>query len=107
MCDRPVSTRRGICLRRAALTLGLRCHAVAVAVLPTGVVSFVLTDVVGSTELWEKAPSAMAAALSRHDHLVSEAMAAEGGTLLKARGEGDSTFSVFTRASNARCGRPK
>jgi DNA-binding NarL/FixJ family response regulator/class 3 adenylate cyclase len=72
-----------------------------VAALPTGVVSFLLTDVVGSTELWEKAPSAMAAALARHDHLVSEAMAAEGGTLLKARGEGDSTFSVFTRASNA------
>ena len=60
-----------------------------------------LADVVGWTELWEKAPSAMAAALARHDQLVSEAIATEGGTLLKARGEGDSTFSVFTRASNA------
>ena len=71
------------------------------AALPTGVVSFVLTDVVGSTELWEKAPNAMAAALARHDQLVSEAVVAEAGALLKPRGEGDSTFSVFTRASNA------
>jgi DNA-binding NarL/FixJ family response regulator/class 3 adenylate cyclase len=72
-----------------------------VAALPTGVVSFVLTDVEGSTELWEKAPHAMAAALARHDQLVSEAVVAEAGALLKPRGEGDSTFSVFTRASNA------
>ena len=69
--------------------------------LPTGVVSFVLTDVVGSTALWERAPEAMAAALARHDELVSEAIGAAGGTLLKPRGEGDSTFSVFTRASDA------
>ena len=71
------------------------------AALPTGVVTFVLTDVVGSTELWEKAPTTMAAALARHDQLVTEAVVAEAGTLLKPRGEGDSTFSVFTRASNA------
>jgi DNA-binding NarL/FixJ family response regulator/class 3 adenylate cyclase len=72
-----------------------------VAALPTGVVSFVLTDVEGSTELWEKAPDAMAAALARHDQLVTEAVVAEAGAVLKPRGEGDSTFSVFTRASNA------
>ena len=71
------------------------------AALPTGVVSFVLTDVVGSTELWEQAPDAMVAALARHDELVTEAVVAEAGTLLKPRGEGDSTFSVFTRASAA------
>ena len=71
------------------------------AALPTGVVSFVLTDVVGSTELWEKAPTTMAAALARHDQLVSEAVVAEAGALLEPRGEGDSTFSVFARASNA------
>jgi DNA-binding NarL/FixJ family response regulator/class 3 adenylate cyclase len=72
-----------------------------VAALPTGVVSFVLTDVEGSTELWERAPNAMADALARHDQLVTEAVVAEAGALLKPRGEGDSTFSVFTRASNA------
>jgi class 3 adenylate cyclase/DNA-binding CsgD family transcriptional regulator len=69
--------------------------------LPTGVVSFVLTDVVGSTGLWERAPDVMAVALARHDELVSMAVVAEGGTVVKSRGEGDSTFSVFNRASDA------
>jgi DNA-binding NarL/FixJ family response regulator len=56
---------------------------------------------VGSTRLWERAPDAMATALARHDELVAEVVDGEGGTLLKPRGEGDSTFSVFTRASAA------
>jgi class 3 adenylate cyclase len=38
-----------------------------VAVLPTGVVTFVLTDVVGSTNLWERAAAAMTVVLARHD----------------------------------------
>ena len=69
--------------------------------LPTGVVSFVLTDVVGSTELWERAPEEMAVALERHDELVRVAVTAEGGVVLRTKGEGDSTFSVFARASDA------
>lgn len=67
--------------------------------LPTGVVTFLLTDVVGSTELWESAPEAMAAALARHDEIVEDVVSAADGLLLKARGEGDSSFSVFNRAS--------
>ncbi len=69
--------------------------------LPSGVVTFVLSDVVGSTRLWEKAPDAMDAALGRHDDIVAKAVTAHGGNLLKARGEGDSTFSVF--AAGYRC----
>jgi predicted ATPase/DNA-binding SARP family transcriptional activator/class 3 adenylate cyclase len=64
-------------------------------------VTFVLSDVVGSTRLWEIAPAAMETALGRHDELISTAIAASGGVLLKARGEGDSTFSVFVRATDA------
>ena len=45
--------------------------------------------------------SAMADALARHDELVAKAVARNHGVLLKAKGEGDSTFSVFTRASDA------
>jgi class 3 adenylate cyclase len=71
------------------------------AALPTGVVTFVMTDVVSSTALWERAPGSMDAALRRHDRLVAAAVAAEHGVLLKSRGEGDSTFSVFTRATDA------
>ena len=43
----------------------------------------------------------MAAALERHDEIVRTAITAEGGAVLKTKGEGDSTFSVFARASDA------
>ena len=69
--------------------------------LPSGVVTFLLTDIVGSTSLWEQHPNAMAHVVARHDELTRDAVTAHRGTLLKARGEGDSTFSVFTRATDA------
>jgi predicted ATPase/class 3 adenylate cyclase len=69
--------------------------------LPTGVVTFLLTDIEGSTRLWAAHPEAMRAALARHDALVGAAIAEHGGTLLKRSGEGDSLFSVFARASSA------
>ncbi len=69
--------------------------------LPEGTVTFLLTDVEGSTRLWDEHPSGMAAALARHDSLVTEAVAAHSGHLLKMRGEGDSTFSVFAQPSDA------
>ena len=59
-----------------------------------------LTDVVGSTELWDHEPDAMAAAIARHDEIVSDSVRGEGGLLLKAKGEGDSTFSVFARSTD-------
>jgi DNA-binding SARP family transcriptional activator len=68
---------------------------------PTGTVTFLLTDVVGSTPLWHTHPVDMGAAISRHDTLIAEAVGTHGGLLLKHRGEGDSTFSVFTRATDA------
>jgi DNA-binding NarL/FixJ family response regulator/class 3 adenylate cyclase len=70
-------------------------------VLPSGVVTFVLTDVVGSTRLWQRSPNTMDAALARHGEIIETAVAAHAGVVLKARGEGDSTFCVFARASNA------
>src|SRR5437660_8530323 len=69
--------------------------------LPSGVVTFLLTDVVGSTRLWETASHLMPGALRQHDDLVRAAVDARDGVLLKARGEGDSTFSVFRKASDA------
>jgi class 3 adenylate cyclase len=69
--------------------------------LPEGVVSLIMTDVEGSTALWEEDPSAMAHALADHDVLIQKAVSASGGILLKSRGEGDSTFSVFVEAISA------
>jgi class 3 adenylate cyclase len=69
--------------------------------LPEGVVTFLLTDIEGSTPLWETHTAAMTTALARHEALIAEAVASHGGELLKSRGEGDSTLSVFVRATDA------
>jgi class 3 adenylate cyclase len=71
------------------------------AKFPEGVLTFLLTDIEGSTLLWERHRAVMGAALARHEALVAEAVASHGGQLIKARGEGDSTLSVFVRASQA------
>jgi predicted ATPase/class 3 adenylate cyclase len=60
-----------------------------------------LTDIVGSVGLWERDPSGMSLAVARHDGLVASAVAAEGGRLIRTKGEGDSTFSVFTHPVEA------
>jgi class 3 adenylate cyclase/tetratricopeptide (TPR) repeat protein len=69
--------------------------------LPSGLVTFLLTDIVGSTARWERAPREMAEALERHDAVLADAVERAGGVFLKHRGEGDSTFSVFARPADA------
>src|SRR5829696_850193 len=63
--------------------------------------TFVLTDIEGSTRLWEAHHEAMARALATHDRLISTVVVNQGGRLVKAKGEGDSTFSVFTSPAQA------
>jgi DNA-binding SARP family transcriptional activator len=67
----------------------------------TRTVTFLLTDIEGSTAAWEADADAMAVALVRHDELVEQIVTSRGGRLIKTRGEGDATFSVFERASAA------
>jgi predicted ATPase/class 3 adenylate cyclase len=69
--------------------------------LPTGTVTFLFTDVEGSTRLWEAHPAPMRAALSRHDALIEQAVERHGGVVVRPRGEGDSRFAVFARATDA------
>jgi predicted ATPase/DNA-binding SARP family transcriptional activator len=69
--------------------------------LPTGVVTFLLTDIEASSRLWEADADAMAAALELHDELIARTVDTHGGRLLKAKGEGDATLTVFRRASAA------
>jgi predicted ATPase/class 3 adenylate cyclase len=64
-------------------------------------ITFLLTDVEGSTKLWEREPEPMSAALIRHDELIGGVIADHGGTLVKSKGEGDSTFSIFSDPSAA------
>lgn len=67
----------------------------------TRAVTFLLTDIEGSTAAWEADADAMAPALARHDELVEQVVTSRGGRLIKTRGEGDATFSVFERPSAA------
>lgn len=69
--------------------------------LPTGVVTFLLTDIEGSTALWDADPRAMQTTLEQHDALVTDVIEGSGGWLIKSKGEGDSTLSVFERATDA------
>jgi class 3 adenylate cyclase len=69
--------------------------------LLTGVVTFLLTDIEGSTRLWEREPDAMRAALERHDAVVGACVRRQNGTVVKSKGEGDSVFAVFSHARDA------
>jgi predicted ATPase/class 3 adenylate cyclase len=71
------------------------------AELPAGTVTFLLTDIEGSTRLWESEPEAMEVALQRHDRLLAEVIESHGGAVVTSRGEGDSFFAVFHSAVSA------
>lgn len=69
--------------------------------LPVGTVTFLLTDIAGSTRMWEEAPEAMAAATERHYALIDEVVGGRNGVRPVEQGEGDSTVAAFSRASDA------
>ena len=78
-----------------------RLRAGWLSTLPTGVMTFCMSDIEGSTRLWESEPEAMAESLVRHDELIAGVVEARGGHFVKSMGEGDSTASVFTSAAQA------
>lgn len=69
--------------------------------LPTGTITFFFTDIEGSSRLWEASAEAMRAALASHDAIIAATVERFGGQLVRSRGEGDSAFAVFPRASDA------
>jgi predicted ATPase/class 3 adenylate cyclase/DNA-binding CsgD family transcriptional regulator len=71
--------------------------------LPAGTVTFLLSDIEGSTRLWERHPEAMAVAVARHYELIVAAVARRGGVLPVEQGEGDSVVAAFARASDGLC----
>ena len=69
------------------------------AELPSGTVSFLFTDLEGSTRLWEEHPEAMREALARHDEILREAVIARQGHVVKTTGDG--IHAVFATAHDA------
>ena len=67
--------------------------------LPTGTVTFLFTDIEGSTKLWEQHPEAMKAALARHDAILRQAIEANGGYVFKT--VGDAFCAAFPTAPEA------
>ena len=66
---------------------------------PTGTVTFLFTDIEGSTKLWEGSPEAMRVALVRHDEILRETIETRGGYVFKT--VGDAFCTVFPTAHDA------
>jgi class 3 adenylate cyclase len=63
--------------------------------------TYLFTDIEGSTRLWDHFPEQMRHALVRHDALIESCVTRHGGTLVRPRGEGDSRFAVFRQPADA------
>lgn len=69
------------------------------AAVAHGVVTFVFTDIAGSTRLWERVPEDMHRALARHDAILRDATAAHRGRVFKT--VGDAFCCAFQSPSDA------
>ncbi|MDQ6885407.1 MAG: AAA family ATPase [Candidatus Dormibacteraeota bacterium] len=72
--------------------------------LPEGTLTFMLTDLVGSTRAWESAPVAMREAMAGHDRLIEECLRQHHGTEVPSGRAGDSILAVFPVAAEAATG---
>jgi class 3 adenylate cyclase len=70
-----------------------------VASLPTGTLTFLFTDMEGSTNLWEQDSCVMQVALARHDELLRSAIEERGGYVFKT--VGDAFCCAFRTAPDA------
>jgi predicted ATPase/class 3 adenylate cyclase len=66
---------------------------------PSGTVTFLFTDIEGSTQRWERRPDAMGVALARHNALVRDAIESHGGYVFKT--VGDAFCCAFGMATTA------
>src|SRR5690349_2443699 len=67
--------------------------------LPTGTVTFLFTDIDGSTRMWDRHAPQMRVALARHDALLREAIEQRGGHVFKT--VGDAFCASFVRPIDA------
>jgi len=67
--------------------------------VPSGTVTFLFTDIQGSTRLWQDNPSAMEIALKRHDEILKKTVHLNNGHVFKT--VGDAFCCAFTQAIDA------
>src|SRR6201986_548434 len=66
---------------------------------PSGTVTFLFTDIEGSTRQWEADATAMRAGLASHDEVLRSAVEGRGGWLFKHTGDG--VCAAFSSARDA------
>jgi hypothetical protein len=69
--------------------------------LPTGTVTFLLTDLEGSTISWQRHPGEMPGAVVRLGVLLDDAIVRWSGVRPIEQGEGDSVVAAFAKATDA------
>ena len=84
-----------------SLKLGRELHTDRPEHLPSGTVTFLLTDIEGSIRHWEHDSVTMPAGLARHDDLLAVGIGECNGVVVKKAEEGDSLLAVFGRATDA------
>jgi predicted ATPase/class 3 adenylate cyclase len=82
-----------------SLLLTERFEAPAQRSLPSGTVSFLFTDIEGSTDLAQRYPEALPALLAQHHSIVQEAVAAHDGVVFQITG--DAFHAAFDTAAGA------
>jgi class 3 adenylate cyclase len=73
------------------------------AELPSGPVTFLFTDIEGSTARWERAPEVMRVAPARHDALLRTAIVEHGGHVVKPTGDGFHAVFGYALPCARRC----
>src|SRR4051794_25966731 len=66
---------------------------------PSGTVAVLFTDIVGSTERWQRDERGMSLALARHDEVLRSIVAQHGGVVFKHTGDG--VAAAFPTAASA------
>ncbi len=101
--DKPLplfEAKCGLVIRQLRCINAADCYIRRMAqMLPTGTVTFLFTDIEGSTALWEQAPVAMRSLLAWHDRVLRSAIESSGGHVVKTTGDG--VYAVFGAAKDA------
>jgi len=70
--------------------------------LPSGTLTFLFTDIEGSTPLWEKMPEVMNCAVTLHHTILREVIDANGGVVFKIIGDAfQAAFQLASQGLNA------
>ena len=78
---------------------GVRLPLVCLSELPHGTVTFLFTDIAGSTRLWDERPEEMRDELARHDAIARATVGSHHGHVVKMTGDG--LHAVFPTAREA------